>query len=188
MNDSERQLAADHLTASRERLLGLVSDLTPEQWTFHPGEDRWSIGDCLEHITRVETRMLGVIEKKIEEPPLAAAAEAIREKDKLLLQAVADRSTRRQAPEAVRPTGQWPDAGALMAEFEKTRARTRQLVAETPADLRAYTHPHGGFGDLDCYQWVLLLGLHAERHARQIEEIKSDPAFPAAKVRSAPSA
>lgn len=177
MNEEERQLAREHLRVSRERLLGLVSGLTAEQWTFHPAEGRWSIGECLEHVTRVENRILGIIDSKVREQPQPVAPE-IRGKDSFLLQAVPDRTERRQAPEIARPTGQWAEAGDVLGEFEKVRARTTHLAAETQADLRGYTHPHGAFGDLDCYQWLLLLGLHAERHARQIEEIKSDPAFP----------
>lgn len=193
MNDRERQLAADHLTASRERLLGLVAGLTPEQWTFHPGDGRWSIGDCLEHVLRVESRVVAMVEKKLEEPPANPAPESFRDKDSLILRAVPDRTERRQAPEHARPNGQWPHAGNLLAEFEKVRAHSARFVAETKADLRNYTNPHGAFGELDCYQWLLLLGLHSERHARQIEEIKADPAFPGAAfsgargARSAPS-
>jgi hypothetical protein len=63
-------------------------------------------------------------------------------------------------------------------EFEKARERTVRFTAETDADLRKYFAPHQAFGDLDCYQWLIVMSLHGERHARQIEEIKADPAFP----------
>jgi uncharacterized damage-inducible protein DinB len=179
-------LAAEHLRASRERVLALVSDLTAEQWQFHPGEGRWSIADCLEHVTRVENRILGIIQTKTQDQPQQVAPE-IREKDSFLLQMVPDRTERRQAPEMARPSGQWTDPRDLLAEFEKVRASTSKLAAETTANLRGYIHPHGAFGDLDCYQWLLLLGLHSERHARQIEEVKADPGFPRAAM-SAPSA
>src|ERR1700685_3351068 len=68
MDEQERKVAADHLAASQGRLLGLVDGLTAEQWAFQPGEGRWSISECLEHVVRVETRILGLIEKKIERP------------------------------------------------------------------------------------------------------------------------
>lgn len=177
MNDQERQLAAEHLRTSRERLLGLVAGLTAEQWKFQKEEGRWSIGDCLEHITRVENRVLGIIEKKIEGPPASTPPET-RAKDDFLLSAVPNRTEKRQAPEPVLPARQWSAPSELIAEFEKIRAKTALMAAETKANLRGYTHPHGAFGELDCYQWLLLLGLHSERHARQIEEIKADPAFP----------
>jgi hypothetical protein len=180
MNEQERELAVHHLAVSRVRLLGLVESLSAEQWVFHPGEGRWSIGDCVEHVTRVESRVMGFIGQKLEGPPLAEIPASVREKDASLMKVVPDRTKRRQAPEAARPEGKCADGGQLLAEFLKTRTKSAQFAAETRADLRSYTHPHGAFGDLDCYQWLLLMGLHTERHARQIEEIKADAGFPAA--------
>jgi hypothetical protein len=34
------------------------------------------------------------------------------------------------------------------------------------------------FGELDLYQWLIVLSKHGERHALQIEEIKANPAWP----------
>lgn len=180
MNEQERQAAADHLAASEKRLSGLVDGLTAEQWSFHSDEGRWSIAECLEHVLRVENRILGLIGKKLEGPPDSARAHAP-EKDAAIAKIVPDRTSRREAPEPARPIGQWPDTRELLAEFRKTRARTAQFVAETDGDLRSYSLPHPAFGDLDCYQWLLMLGLHGERHARQIEEIKADPGYPRAR-------
>ncbi len=184
MNDSERQLATDQLAASRERVLGVTAGLNEEQWTFRPGEDRWSIAQCLEHVIRVESRMLGVIEAKVQESAPGDPSAEVRAKDSAVFAAVPDRAQRRQAPEPVRPTGQWADALTLLAEFEATRGRSLKFAAETEADLRRYFHKHGGFGDLDCYQWLILLGLHSERHARQMEEVKADANFPKAQTRA----
>ena len=44
--------------------------------------------------------------------------------------------------------------------------------------LRAHFFPHIAFGDLDCYQWLLLVGQHSLRHALQIEEIKASAGYP----------
>ncbi len=188
MNEHERQTVTAKLVASRERLLGVVDGLTAEQWTFRPGEGRWSINECVEHVMNVENRVLGSIGKKVAErlinmDAVANAHEVPPEsarhaKDAEIAVLVIDRTIRRQAPEAVRPTGQWPEPGSVLEEFRKTRARTEQFVAGSDADLRSYFIPHGAFGELDCYQWLLLLGGHAERHTLQIEEIKADSAFP----------
>jgi hypothetical protein len=135
----------------------------------------------------VENRVFGLIGKKVAEPVNTdavanaheAGAESARHaKDAEIAVFVVDRTIRRQAPEAVRPTGKWPEPGTALEEFRKTRARTEQFVAGSDADLRSYFIPHGAFGELDCYQWLLLLGGHAERHTLQIEEIKADIRFP----------
>src|SRR5580658_1528266 len=115
MSEQERELAAHHLAASRERVLGLVDGLSPEQWVFHPAEGRWSIGDCVEHVTRVENRVIGFIGDKLQGPPPAAVSASVREKDAALMKAIPDRTERRQAPEMARPEGKCADGGQLLA-------------------------------------------------------------------------
>jgi hypothetical protein len=179
MEQHERLRVTNQLVASRERLLNLVDGLTAEQWTFRPAEDRWSICDCVEHVTLVEHRLFGLIGKRLERPAESGSEERPNHpEDDAVAAAVPDRSVRRQAPEPARPTGRWPDTNELLAEFEKARERTVRFTAATDADLRNYSAPHPAFGNLDCYQWLIVMSLHGERHARQIEEIKADPAYP----------
>jgi len=184
MEEHERQLVLDQLTASQARLLELVDGLTAEQWTFRPAEGRWSAAECLEHVIRVENRILGLIAKKLTEDATAARA---RVDDSVIAKAVPDRTNRREAPEPVRPTGQWADTNELLAEFGKTRQRTTEFAAATQGDLRGHFIPHMALGELDCYQWLLVLSLHGSRHAQQIEEIKVAAGFPRATASLSPS-
>src|ERR1700691_2819050 len=179
MEKHERQLVVDQLNASRERLLGLADGLTTEQWTFRPAEGRWSINECLEHVMRVENRIFGLMGKKLSESaPEPEKHDPTHQKDSLVARSVPDRTNRREAPEPVRPTGQWADANELLAEFRKTRQRTTECAPPTQADLRNYFLPHMALGELDCYQWLLVLSLHGARHAQQVEEIKATAGFP----------
>jgi hypothetical protein len=180
MEEHERQLVVDQLAASRERLLKLVDGLTAEQWTFRPAQGRWSIGECLEHVIRVETRVLGLIEKKLAGSSREARQQEASVDDAQIKKGMLDRTVGRNAPESARPTGQWADSNELVAEFSKTRQRTTEFAATIQADLRSYFHAHGALGELDCYQWLLVLSLHGSRHAQQIEEIKASAGFPGA--------
>lgn len=181
MHMRERQAALDQLRASDERLTGLVEKLAPAQWTFHPGEGRWSIADCIEHVTAVESRVLSTIRKRIEGPADDPEKSAMTlNKDDLVRRAIPDRTNRLEAPEPVRPTGQWHEISELLAHYRATRARTIAFVEETAADLRRHSWRHIALGELDCYQWVLMLGHHGDRHAEQIEEIRRHQEFPEA--------
>jgi hypothetical protein len=177
MEAQERELVLEHLTESREKLLRLVEGLTKEQWAYRPAEGRWSINECLEHVTTVESRVLGIVTTKLAEGAAGPKKPEVRGKDEAVMTAVLDRTTRRQAPEPVRPSGKWVDS-QLLDEFGKARQRTFDFAATTDADLRGYFNPHAAFGELDCYQWLVLLGLHGSRHALQIEEIKASAGFP----------
>lgn len=184
MEQHERQLVLDQLDASRDRILRTVEGLSKEQWSFRPAEGRWSIGDCLEHVIRVENRVRDLIANKLRDekpqPEKRLSDEQTKARDVEATKTVLDRSAPRQAPEPVRPTGQWAAAEDLMAEFRRCRAETREFAASTEGDLRGYFHPHGALGEIDCYQWLILLSLHGARHAEQMQEVKSAAGFPQA--------
>jgi uncharacterized damage-inducible protein DinB len=176
MNERERQRVLEQLESSRTRIIGMLESLTPEQWAFQPESGRWSANEVLEHVVVVENRVLGFISEKTKgEPDPVKQSQA---QDEMLAAALPDRTNKRQAPAVAHPSGQWPGAQAL-SEFENTRQRTIDFVSKCPQNLRHYFQPHGAFGELDCYQWVVLLALHADRHGMQIEEVKAAPGFPA---------
>ncbi len=184
MQEHERQTVIGHMNASRDRILGVVDGLTPEQWAFRTAAGRWSIAECLEHVIRVENRICGLVGNALREgvpqPEKRLTAEELREKDARISQGVVDRSATRQAPEAVRPDGRWSDGAELVAEFRKTRGRSGEFVKTVEGDLRSRFHTHGGFGEIDCYQWLIVMSLHGARHAAQMEEIRAATDFPPA--------
>jgi hypothetical protein len=140
------------------------------------------MAECLEHIVRVENRIEALVDKALREGPAQPekklAPDELREKDGRISQGVVDRSVARQAPEAVRPDGKWAGGGDLVEEFRKTRERSREFVRGLDGDLRCHFQTHGGFGEIDCYQWLILLSLHGARHAEQMEEIRGAEGFP----------
>jgi len=179
MEIQERQLVLDQLASSEALLLELVDGLTSEQWSFREAPERWSIAENIEHCIVFENFIKGAIAKAMEgaaEPEKKGLAAG---KEPLVLGLANARGTKFNAREAVRPVGRWPDTTELIAELRRTRAHTLAFAAETQADLRDHFFPHIAFGDLDCYQWLVVLGQHGARHALQIEEIKGDPAYPA---------
>lgn len=179
MEATERKLVLDHLTGSRKRLLDAVNGLSAEQRTFKPAEDRWSVAGCVEHIILVEGFVLHTIQTTLQTPPEPAEKQAeVRRKDPIVIERVPARIRRVMGPPAVHPTNRWPDFEELLDQFETTRQRSVTFATGTESDLRSHFFPHPFIGDMDCYQWLLFLGLHCERHVRQLEEVKADAGFP----------
>lgn len=179
MEAQERQLVLDQMTTSRALLERLTGGLTPPQWTFHETPERWSIAENIEHVITVERRITGLMGKLLQQPGEPEKCVQAAGKDEVVQAGGVNRGVKFVAPEAVRPVGKWSDPAELMAEFGKTREATIDFVRETQGNLREHFIMHMAFGEMDCYQWLILLSRHGARHAAQIEEIKADPAFPA---------
>jgi len=176
--DAERRVLTDHLSKSSQEFLASVAGLTPEQWNFKAGPDRWSIAQCAEHIALAEDFLRGMIESKVltAEPTPDKIAERKPLDDKVL-QMIVDRSFKAQAPEPVQPSSKFGSPQASVEHFKESRARTAAL-AESRDDLRERATEHPVFKDLDAYQWLLFLSGHTLRHTAQIQEVKASPGFP----------
>lgn len=175
--EQERGQVLKNLTESRDGLRTAVDGLSAEQRSFRPGPDRWSIADCLEHLAVVENFTLHRIQQMVQRP--AVDNPETRDKEQVILNHVPGRARRVKAPDAVLPTGRWPDFDELLHQFEAARQRTIDFAWEAqPELLRGRDFPHPFLGALDCHQWLLFLAAHCERHVRQMEEVKGDPAFP----------
>jgi hypothetical protein len=178
ISDSEREFVVNHLRQNRAHLLAAVAGLTPEQRGYKPSPDCWCVADCVEHIILVETLVGKRIETLLGQPAEPEKRPEAAGKEQKLLRAVPDRINRVKGPDFVMPNGRWPEFEALIGEFEATRDRTIAMAETTQAELRDHFFNHFVFKELDCYQWLLFMSLHCERHILQIAEVKSAPGFP----------
>ncbi len=179
MTPAERAHAINYLTETRENLLDSTIRLSQDQLQFKPAPDRWSVAECLEHIIVVENRILGRIAELAQGPADTSKRSPFEGRDDSLAQIIAGRVDRFPAPEILNPTGRWP-YHRLLPEFRMARGRSFDLASRVDADLRRCFFPHPVYGDLDCYQWLLLIPAHGERHRAQAEEVMSTPSFPRA--------
>ena len=174
LSQEDREFAMSNLHASRKMFLDAIAGLSEAQWKFKPAPDRWSIAECAEHIARSEDFLFQLATDKVmnttASPPQTPPA---RERDEAVLKMVTDRSQKFNAPEPLRPTGEWPAEEALVQHFKQSRDRTIRYAETTQDDLRSHS-----MKDRDAYQWLLFLSGHCERHTAQINEVKADPNFP----------
>lgn len=180
LTQGERDRALSELHAGRKMFLDALAGLTPAQLDYKPAPDRWSIREIAEHVIQTEESLFKLITERIlKSPPQPEkATPQQRSKDELVLKNQLDRTQKRQAPPELQPTGRRRSLEELVTEFKAKRDRTISWVRETQAPLRLHFAPSGDLGDLDAYQWIMLLAGHTERHVEQIREVKESPGFP----------
>src|SRR5271155_1274352 len=156
MTPAERERVLVYLRETQENLLRSTRSLSPTQLQYKPAPDRWSVAECLEHITLTEDLIYGNINNALQQAGESATPSM---GDQGIVQIVADRSTRVKGPERLMPSGRWAH-DQLLGEFESVRKRTAEFAATTEVPLRQHSFPHPMLGAVDCYQWLLLIGAH----------------------------
>ena len=180
LSDADRTALVTELQASQQAVVDTVKGLTPEQMTFKPGPDRWSVAECIEHIAATEPMLFGLIQGKVLKTAPASEADRakVAGKDSGIVSMVTDRSKKFQAPGELRPTGRWTGKDALLKAFEDARGKTIEWAKTTKDDLRAHVMSGPGGGEMDGFQWMMYLSGHTRRHLAQIKEVMSSPNFP----------
>ena len=170
LTGEERSAAFAELEASRQRLKKAVEGVTEDQAQRRPDSDRWSIAECSEHITAAEVSMPKIL-------TAATAGESVEgtaERDDLIRRSIRDRSQLQESPDRVRPRRRWTSLAETLKVFNERRAANLEFVRMTQENLRGRFYPHPLVGMIDCYQWLLFLAAHTERHAAQVEEIRRE--------------
>ncbi|HEU0175639.1 MAG TPA: DinB family protein [Blastocatellia bacterium] len=174
---------ADILAANERaqaRFMAAVSDLTEAQANFRPDENQWTIAEIVEHISIVNDGFLRLTHKLLKE---AESAPKPPEADLNLGHTSLDENGRQhpepfQAPDRVRPQG-----GALivdsLAKMRASLAGLAEIQSRLEAvDLSERVFSHPALGQINAYQWMVLLGEHEDRHRGQIERLKATAGFP----------
>ena len=167
MTPSERSEIIEILEKSKEDFHAAASGVPESLAKTRPEENRWSVLECVEHVATVEEMFLGRIAGAEEAPPVDKPKEAA------LTARVLDRSTPRQAPEAIWPKGRFTSLAQGLEEFHAVRSRTVQFALDRAADLYSLQAPHPAFGSLNGVEALTIIAAHARRHAAQIREVRA---------------
>jgi DinB superfamily len=168
---------------TRERVSSKVGGLTPTQAEFRATPEAWSIAQIVEHLSIMEDRLSRLFTMMVKKTESAGApAREGQSFRPVSLEHIVERSLKEKynAPEVVHPSGDVPVQDSL-ARMRRSREALRELRPKLETiDLSGATYPHPAFGPLDLYQWLVMIGMHEDRHLRQIESIMSSPEFKAA--------
>jgi uncharacterized damage-inducible protein DinB len=184
VSDAELAKLLELYDSAQDGLMARLTGMTDEQWTFKPRPERWSVAECVEHITRAEDALLASIQEMLETPPDPEWHAKTDGKLALLEQYVPNRGPQGrggvQAPEEIRPTEQWSRRRGI-TEFYATHGKVRSFVETMRRDIKDRTLESTVpvFNWLNGHDRLHSLGLHIVRHTRQIAEVQADPGYPA---------
>ena len=172
MTQADRQRLLAHLDLTESWLGSEVQGLSDAQLRFRMTPDSWSITDVVEHLAIAEPQYWQRVQDSMKQPPNTQKLEAT---DAAILWYGIDRSNRATTGEARVPTGKVPNVNEPLGRFRTLRATMKEYAKETSDDLRSRKLLEG---NMDVYQWFLMISTHAQRHILQIREIKAHASYP----------
>lgn len=178
LNKQERKFAVGHLKDSKSELLKSVKGLSAAQLNFRSAPDKWSIKECLYHITLTEKGLWDMFEATMKAPATPEKRSEVKISDEEVVQMFTSREQKYKAPESFQPgKASWKSVDEAIAAFKSARATHLKYAKTTTEDLRNHIFQLP-FGAVDAYQFLLFMSAHSSRHTAQINEIKADPRFP----------
>jgi hypothetical protein len=171
LSDGDRQRLMAHLEMTESWLVSELGGLTPEQLKFRMTPESWTITEVVEHLAIAEPQYWEQLNKSMQQP---AATEKPQATDAGILWYGIDRTNRNKTGEARVPKGRWSSVSESLGEFRKLRATMKEYAAKTTDPLRSRMLLQG---NMDVYQWFLMISSHSQRHILQIREIKAHSGY-----------
>ena len=169
MTAERRAEIVETLESSGREFRDAAAGVSEEAAAASPGPERWSILQVVEHVVVSERAMLSAFERaQVSETSLEN-----REKEAMIVTRGGRRLVRLEAPAKSRPAGRFPTLGQALGQFIAAREQTIRFAAEHDGNLYFRTVTHPLFGPVNGYELLLIIAVHAQRHGRQIAEIRA---------------
>ncbi len=176
MTAGDRQRLVAHLEMTESWLVSELEGLSEAQLNFRTAPDTWSIKEVVEHLGIAEPQYWKQVQSSLAAPVTPGyKPEAT---DAGILWYGIDRTNRSRTGEARVPDGRFKSAAEALKSFRDLRATMLKTAKESQEDFRGRKLLEG---NMDVYQWFLMISSHSQRHILQRREIKSASGYPGKK-------
>jgi len=175
LSNDDREHLLVHFEMTTQMVAELVQGLSPAQLEYKASPDRWSIREVVSHLAVAEPDYWRDLQKALRAAPNMNTKKSAATDADILWYGI-DRVVHTKTGGGHEKVETYKDLGTALGKFQALRATMIEYIKTTSDDMRAHS-----FGDrqvIDCWQWMLEISTHAERHIQQIREIKNDPNFP----------
>lgn len=179
LSKKERKFGIFLLKDTRDDAIKSSKDLSAAQLNYKAKPDKWSVKECMYHIAGAEKLLWTLFENTMKLPANPEKRAEIKVTDEQVVKMIEDRSGKFQAPEPIQPknTG-FNSLDEAVMDFKKHRGDHIKYLKNTTEDLRNHV-VQMPFGYIDCYQVLLFIAAHSNRHTQQMNEVKASTGFPA---------
>jgi len=175
MSKEDREHLLVHFEMTTQMVAEQVRGLSPTQLEYKASPDRWSIREVVSHLAVAEPDYWRDIQKALKATPDMKQKKSAATDADILWYGI-DRVVHTKTGGGHEKVDTYKDLAQALGRFQALRATMIEYIKTTNDDMRA--HSFGERQPIDCWQWMLEISTHGQRHIQQIREIKNDPNFP----------
>jgi hypothetical protein len=175
MSQEDREHLLVHVEMTTQMVAEQVRGLSRAQLEYKASSDRWSIREVVSHLAVAEPDYWRDIQKSLKAAPDMNGKKSSATDADILWYGI-DRVVHTKTGGGHEKVDTYKDLNVALGKFQALRATMIEYIKTTNDDMRA--HSFGDRQPIDCWQGMLEISTHAERHIQQIREIKNDPNFP----------
>ena len=189
--DSWGKLGATELSEEMRALAGdaraTFGGLTPRQLNWKPSAERWSVGQCFEHLLKTNEPYVPVAERVARGERRPTAWERLSPLSgffgRFVLRAVVPESARKiKARPNFRPSSSSVEAGVIgrFAELQERLADLMGRTRDAGPEKVFITSPVAGFVTYSLLDGYRIIAAHGRRHFAQARRVTEAEGFPGA--------
>lgn len=148
---------------SAETFISSLSSVPGEKLNIKPAPEKWSAGECAEHIILTELLIIRLIRGNgvpTERPP--------DEKLEEVATKFGDAEIKLSAFGPIIPSASEKSKEDLLKRFTNNRATLAEYIKTKDMSELITSFKHGVFGELTRYEWAQFILHHTERHRKQM--------------------
>lgn len=178
LTKQERKFAVMQLKDTKANVVKSVKGLSEAQLNFKATPERWSITECVYHLTMAENALWGMFVGTMKSPATPEKRSELKLSDQEVISMIENRTKTLTAPEMLLPgKATWKTAEEALTSFKNDRGEHLKYVKTTTEDLRNHIFQLP-IGAIDGYQFLLFMAAHSDRHTQQINEVKTSANYP----------
>jgi DinB superfamily len=116
------------LNSSLMKFNSVINNLTVAQLNFRPAPDKWTIAECIEHITLAELEFPKILEREMQKPANPAIRSKIRKQDDEIQPKMTSKKWKAKSPEIFKPSNKFANAKEAITAFQNHRNQTITYV------------------------------------------------------------
>jgi hypothetical protein len=173
---------AQHLSS---RTMSTFGHLSYEQLNWKPSPERWSVGQCFDHLVASGASFFPIIDEVAAGRKTKRALESVpllpKLFGKLLIKSLDPTTTRKmKAPKQIEPATSAIDSSILQSFVQQQSELVSKMNATANLDVERLiiTSPVASFVTYSLLDAYRIIVVHEERHFQQAQRVTMETAFP----------